>query len=87
MLFSHDAYCHVHSRHLTSVKSVSKDTSVCITMIMYMMCYCWLECDEGYYGNDCLQQCQCMNGATCDHVTGMCYCTTGWTGAMCEASE
>jgi len=45
------------------------------------------ECPEGSYGNNCQQQCRCMNGADCDHVTGSCWCTSGWTGTFCAASK
>lgn len=46
-----------------------------------------IECPEGSYGEDCQQQCMCMNGADCYHVDGSCQCTNGWTGALCAASK
>ena len=30
--------------------------------------------------------CQCNNGAACDHVTGQCRCSAGWTGKTCGQS-
>lgn len=51
------------------------------------MLYCCLECDEGFYGKNCHQQCQCVNAGSCDHVTGMCHCNAGWTGTTCAESK
>ena len=28
--------------------------------------------------------CQCQNGAQCNHTNGVCYCTPGWTGTLCD---
>ena len=39
---------------------------------------------DGSYGQDCLEVCQCQNGASCDVVTGMCNCTAGWQGSSCN---
>ncbi|XP_070546712.1 uncharacterized protein [Ptychodera flava] len=44
---------------------------------------CDQKCDEGYYGTDCSQVCECMHG-DCNHVTGTCQCKSGWTGHHCE---
>lgn len=41
-------------------------------------------CPDGFYGENCLHQCICRNGGTCDHVTGHCACPKGWTGLACE---
>uniref|UniRef100_A0A8W8N5D1 Fibrillin-1 n=1 Tax=Magallana gigas TaxID=29159 RepID=A0A8W8N5D1_MAGGI len=42
------------------------------------------KCQEGYYGENCQEQCSCGQGSErCDHITG-CYCKPGWTGALCE---
>lgn len=45
---------------------------------------CDTECREGLWGAACRQQCQCRNGATCNHVTGECKCAEGWRGARCD---
>ena len=45
------------------------------------------ECPEDFYGQDCLEECLCQNGAACDFITGMCNCTAGFTGALCTMSE
>ncbi|XP_065942276.1 uncharacterized protein [Magallana gigas] len=42
------------------------------------------KCPEGYYGENCQEQCSCgRDFERCDHITG-CYCKPGWTGALCE---
>uniref|UniRef100_K1QTK6 Latent-transforming growth factor beta-binding protein 4 n=1 Tax=Magallana gigas TaxID=29159 RepID=K1QTK6_MAGGI len=42
------------------------------------------KCPEGYYGENCQEQCSCGQGSDrCDHITG-CYCKPGWTGTLCE---
>lgn len=50
--------------------------------------YFWLECDEGWYGVKCSQQCvgHCRDNNTCNHVTGQCDggCDAGWTGSFCN---
>uniref|UniRef100_A0A8D2M6L8 Multiple EGF-like-domains 6 n=1 Tax=Zonotrichia albicollis TaxID=44394 RepID=A0A8D2M6L8_ZONAL len=40
-------------------------------------------CPDGFYGLECRQACDCLNGAHCDPVTGQCQCPPGWTGARC----
>lgn len=46
------------------------------------------ECVNGWYGNNCSQQCvgHCRDNTACNHVTGQCEkgCTPGWTGLLCE---
>ena len=41
-------------------------------------------CEEGTYGPGCKRSCGCMNGASCDHISGACTCTKGWRGAECK---
>lgn len=45
------------------------------------------ECDMGYYGIGCLQECStfCKTSRDCHHVTGYCKegCKTGWQGTNC----
>lgn len=45
------------------------------------------ECMNGTYGRGCAQLCQCENGALCDHVSGACTCSPGYTGTFCEKSK
>jgi len=51
------------------------------------VCYltvCVSVCPDGFYGEDCLEQCECRNGGHCNHETGTCECQAGWHGRMCE---
>ena len=41
------------------------------------------ECDEGTWGNECLNTCNCLSSTACDHVTG-CVCEVGWRGLLCD---
>lgn len=41
------------------------------------------ECKEGTYGPGCTQECKCVNGAMCDHISGACVCSSGWRGKFC----
>lgn len=42
------------------------------------------ECPSGTFGYGCQQLCECMNNATCDYVTGTCYCSIGFKGIRCD---
>lgn len=44
-------------------------------------------CPEGSFGPSCKHSCQCQNGAACDHVSGACTCSAGWTGTFCEKGD
>ncbi|GBN83327.1 Multiple epidermal growth factor-like domains protein 6, partial [Araneus ventricosus] len=41
-------------------------------------------CPAGKYGENCQQECQCENGAACDHISGACTCGPGWRGTFCQ---
>ena len=41
-------------------------------------------CEEGKFGFNCTQLCECDNDAKCDPVTGTCHCKLGWMGDRCE---
>ena len=43
-------------------------------------------CDEGRWGENCLETCDCVHG-TCDAATGRCDCTSGWGGAACNTGK
>ena len=45
---------------------------------------CNYRCPDGRYGADCSLSCQCRNGSPCDHITGQCVCTAGFTGTFCQ---
>ena len=46
-----------------------------------------LACTTNTFGQDCTQQCQCQNGASCNAVNGSCTCTAGYTGVNCEVGK
>ena len=37
-------------------------------------------CPPGKWGEDCGNDCPCLNGAQCNPLTGECTCTPGWHG-------
>ena len=37
-------------------------------------------CPPGKWGEDCGNECPCLNGANCDPLSGDCTCTPGWHG-------
>ncbi len=39
-------------------------------------CLCFTDCEQGRWGLDCAQACQCEHGV-CDPVTGYCTCNAG----------
>lgn len=50
----------------------------------FALCVNFLECEEGTYGPGCKLRCDCKNGATCDHIDGVCSCGLGWHGELCD---
>lgn len=45
-----------------------------------------LECNAGYYGNNCSSRCgHCLDNVTCHYITGNCLngCHTGYEEPMC----
>ena len=52
------------------------------------MCYDFIaECESGYYGTNCQQQCgHCKDGVTCDNQNGRCYngCQMWWADDRCD---
>lgn len=52
----------------------------------------YLECQPGFYGNNCLSVCgKCRNGMPCNSLDGSCPvssgCEMGWTGPTCQTSK
>ena len=41
-------------------------------------------CGGSSFGEYCLKQCDCQNGAKCEPVDGKCVCTKGWHGDKCK---
>ena len=39
-------------------------------------------CPPGKWGEDCGNECPCLNGAQCDPLSGDCTCTPGWHGKL-----
>ncbi len=44
-------------------------------------------CPIGQWGPDCLNSCNCHNGAQCSAYDGECRCSLGWTGLYCTQRE
>lgn len=44
-------------------------------------------CPSGHWGPDCLNSCNCHNGAQCSAYDGECRCSPGWTGLYCTQRE
>lgn len=45
---------------------------------------CDIECPKGRYGINCVNTCDCKNGADCDNRLGNCLCPRGFSGKKCE---
>lgn len=69
------------NKHMNIMHSIEHN------FMTYMYVYAHSECPEGFFGQDCLDECLCQNGAECDFITGMCNCTIGFVGALCDMSE
>ena len=49
-------------------------------MISNNQFYLFSACPPGKWGDDCGNECPCLNGAQCDPLSGDCTCTPGWHG-------
>ena len=65
---------------------MSKRSSKGILIDNFWFCRCNQACSIGTFGKGCSSVCTCQNGATCDMVTGACYCAPGWKGVSCNES-
>ena len=45
---------------------------------------CSEQCDPGFFGIDCKQECNCMNGGNCRPTDGFCRCKQGFMGTRCS---
>uniref|UniRef100_A0A915L227 EGF-like domain-containing protein n=1 Tax=Romanomermis culicivorax TaxID=13658 RepID=A0A915L227_ROMCU len=44
-------------------------------------------CDQGTFGLECKQKCRpCRNNGSCSVVDGLCSCSAGYSGFLCERS-
>ena len=57
-----------------------------ICLRLTQLCHFNAECPNGFYGQDCLDVCRCVNG-DCDFITGFCNCSIGYVGAACDMSK
>lgn len=70
---------------------------VCLIIIYFQIklgtCYCAPgfrgvscndTCPEGFFGQDCELNCNCLNGASCSPETGQCFCAPGWKRQKCD---
>ncbi|XP_022086846.1 multiple epidermal growth factor-like domains protein 11 isoform X2 [Acanthaster planci] len=46
--------------------------------------YCTHSCDNATQGYLCRENCQCVNGASCQPTDGRCTCLPGWVGDYCD---
>ena len=47
-------------------------------------------CGQGNFGLNCTSPCHCLNGESCDHVSGNCpgdLCAPGWTTSNCSVGK
>lgn len=64
-----------------SFQSLLEQHSSCL----YVLYIClFVECKNGTFGPGCQRICRCQNGASCEHISGGCFCTPGWRGMFCE---
>lgn len=72
------------SKIITSSKI--NDVSLVLYDLGISQCHFFVftECPKGKFGHKCQFNCTCENNARCDHITGRCRCTAGWTGSNCE---
>lgn len=47
----------------------------------------FLVCEQGTFGQNCSQSCDCADGGSCDPVSGRCICPSGKSGARCDSGE
>lgn len=64
-----------------------------ISVVMYSIEICLIfkifflpniVCPKGFFGDNCIETCDCRNNATCNHENGECICKPGWKGRFCD---
>jgi len=63
--------------------TVTVNLSSWLLLLDHIFCYL-VECAAGYFGKDCSEPCDCVNGAGCNHRKGHCICQPGWKGKRCD---
>lgn len=56
-------------------------------MLFLIVCVLSEACSEGFFGERCVQRCDCVHSPSCHHMTGRCECEPGWRGARCDKRE
>lgn len=65
----------------------AKLVSVCVLFWTEQLPPSILLLQEGSFGLDCRERCDCVNADGCDPVTGLCRCLPGWTGEKRKEAE
>jgi len=55
-----------------------------------MLVFCLgVECDDGYFGENCTEKCHCSDGDICSKENGLCpsNCAAGWNGTSCQDGQ
>ena len=73
-----------HLTYLKYIKKVGYDFERRFIALFNNVLF-FLECLEGFYGDQCNHQCKCKHGGICHHISGECKCIKpGWNGKFCE---
>ena len=68
----------------------------CVPNFVALLCFHWsvwlssvlaAVCKHGRHGYNCVEECTCLNGATCHHRDGSCTCAEGFENADCSQGE
>ena len=65
----------------------SKYNTEVIFTVYFMACFsCVLftDCEQGTFGPNCEQVCDCKEAVSCDKITGKCLCKPGYRGDKCD---
>ncbi|KAL4235732.1 hypothetical protein ACF0H5_004124 [Mactra antiquata] len=55
-----------------------------LTFFMIITAVDGTNCQDGQFGRDCLLECHCSGGLSCDDVGSCTACAKGWTGPTCQ---
>ena len=76
------AFLDTSDQHVNKVQHLHP----CVGYIELKFILLHAECPDGFYGQDCLDVCNCVNG-DCDFITGFCNCSIGYVGVACDMSK